>query len=153
MNRRDLISTAGAASATLLATAVVARAEDKASGDHDHQVAGHEHHHPAKYKALSETAAKCVLDGENNMRHCLAMVAMKDTSMAECLKLTYDTIAACRALEALAAVNSPYTGAIAKVVDQVCTACKKECDKFPQYEECRAMSEACNACAAECRKV
>ena len=146
MNRRDLISTAGAASATLLATTMMARAEEKASADHDH-------HHPAKYKALSETAAKCVLDGENNMRHCLAMVAMKDTSMAECLKLTYDTIAACRALESLAAVNSPYTGAIAKVVDQVCTACKKECDKFSQYEECRAMSEACSACATECRKV
>ena len=146
MNRRDLMSTAGAASATLLATAMMARAEEKNASEHAH-------HHPAKYKALSETAAKCVLDGENNVRHCIAMVAMKDTSMAECLKLTFDTIAACRALESLAAVNSPYTGAIAKVVDEVCMACKKECDKFLQYEECRAMSESCNACAVECRKV
>ena len=146
MNRRDLMSTAGAASATLLATAMMAHAEEKNASEHAH-------HHPAKYKALSETAAKCVLDGENNVRHCIAMVAMKDTSMAECLKLTFDTIAACRALESLAATNSPFTGPMAKVVDEVCMACKKECDKFLQYEECRAMSESCNACAVECRKV
>ena len=150
MNRRDLISTAGAASAALLAGAMTARAED----EHAHHAgADHAHHHPAKYKALTDAAAKCALDGENNMRHCLEMVAMNDTSMAQCLKLTHDTIAACRALESLSAVNSPFTPAIAKVVEQICSACKKECDKFLQYEECKAMADACKTCAEECRKV
>ena len=94
-----------------------------------------------------------MLDGENNVRHCLAMVAMNDTSMAECLKLTNETIAACRALESLSAVNSQFTPALAKIVDQICIACKKECDKFLQYEECKAMSKSCQKCADECRKV
>lgn len=146
MNRRDLISSAGVVSTAFLAGAMQAHAESKGH-------AGHEHHHPAKFKSLSESASKCALDGENNVRHCLEMVAMNDTSMAECLKLTYQTIAACRALETLAAVNSTYTPALAKIVEQVCTACKKECDKFLQYEECKAMSEACQNCADECRKV
>ena len=150
MNRRDLISTASLASATLLAKAIAARAEDEHS---HHEGSAHSHHHPAKYKALTEAAAKCVLDGENNMRHCLEMVAMNDTSMAQCLKLTHETIAACRGLESLAAVNSSFTQATAKIVDQICSACKKECDKFLQYEECRAMAEACRKCAEECARV
>ena len=54
MNRRDLISTAGVASAAMLAGAMAARAED----EHAHHAgADHAHHHPAKYKSLTEAAA------------------------------------------------------------------------------------------------
>ena len=52
----------------------------------------------------------------------------------------------------LAAVNSPFTPAMAKTVADVCMACKKECDKFPQYVECTDCGTACKACAEECRK-
>lgn len=145
MNRRDLISTAGVASAAVFAGVMAARAEDKPHAENAHN-------HPAKYGALSASASKCVLDGENNVRHCLGMIAMNDTSMALCLKQTYETIATCRALESLAALNSSFTPTMAKVVEQVCEACKKECDKFLQYEECKAMAESCKACADACRK-
>ncbi len=153
MERRDFITTIGAASAALFGMMQSARAEDKAGSGHEgHHAAAQEHVHPAKYKALTDAAAKCVVDGENNLRHCFEMVAMKDTTMAECIKLTHDTIAACRALESLAAVNSPFTPAMAKVVEQVCSACKKECDKFLQFAECKAMAESCDACSEQCRK-
>ena len=56
------------------------------------------------------------------------------------------------ALETLSAVNSPFTPALAKTVADVCMACKKECDRFPQYVECSDCGAACKACADECRK-
>jgi Cys-rich four helix bundle protein (predicted Tat secretion target) len=143
MERREFISTLGAAATVL--TASSAFAEDAATHAN--------HSHPLKYKALAESASKCVLDGNNNLRHCYGMVSMNDTSMAECIKLTHDTIAACSALESLAAVNSPSTPAMAKVVEAICLACKKECDKFPQYSECVAMGASCKTCAEECHKI
>jgi Cys-rich four helix bundle protein (predicted Tat secretion target) len=94
MERRDFIATLGAVAA--VASVSSARAEDKKPA----------HHHPAKYKALTDAAAKCVLDGNNCLRHCFGMLSMNDTSMAECTKATFDTIAACAALESLASVNS-----------------------------------------------
>ena len=80
------------------------------------------------------------------------MLSMNDSSMADCTKASYDLVAACGALESMAAVNSPFTPAMAKTVADVCMACKKECDKFPQYVECTDCGTACKACAEECRK-
>jgi Cys-rich four helix bundle protein (predicted Tat secretion target) len=142
MERREFITTLGAAAAVISASSAFAEEGGKAV-----------HHHPPKYKALSETAAKCVADGNNCLRHCFGMLSMNDTSMAECTKASFDVIAACGALETLASVNSTYTPALAKVVEEACLACKKECDKFPQYSECVDMGASCKACAAECKKI
>ncbi|WP_424360806.1 four-helix bundle copper-binding protein [Methylocystis parvus] len=141
MERRDFIATLGAVAAA--ASVSSAFAEEK-------KVA---HHHPAQYKGLSDAAAKCVLEGSNCLRHCFGMLSMGDSSMAECTKATYDTIAACAALESLSATNSTFTPAMAKTVATICEACKKECDKFPDVAECNAMGAACKACADECHKV
>lgn len=81
------------------------------------------------------------------------MLSMDDTSMADCTKASYDVIAACGALEVLASTNSPHAPAFAKAVAEVCEACKKECDKFPQYSECVAMGASCKTCAEECHKI
>jgi Cys-rich four helix bundle protein (predicted Tat secretion target) len=143
MQRREFVTTLGA----IAAVAGVAPAFAAESTDHA------KHAHPALYKALSQAASKCVASGEDCMRHNFGMLSMNDTSMADCTKATYDTIAACRALITLASVNSPFTAKLAKVVEEVCAACKKECDKFPQYPECVDMGEACKACADECKKV
>lgn len=142
MERRDFIATLGAVAAA--ASVSSAFAEDQKPIPH---------YHPAKYKALSDAAAKCVLDGNNCLRHCFGMLSMNDTSMAECTKATFDTIAACGALESLSSVNSAFTPAMAKTVAAICESCKKECDKFPDVAECSAMGAACKACAEECHKV
>ena len=60
--------------------------------------------------------------------------------------------AACGALRTLAAVNSPHVPALAKVVEQMCADCQKECEKFPNVAECNACGVACKTCAEECRK-
>jgi Cys-rich four helix bundle protein (predicted Tat secretion target) len=143
MERREFMTTLGAATAIISASS--AFAEEAGKPVH--------HMHPPKYKAVSETAAKCVADGNNCLRHCFGMLSMNDTSMAECTKASFDVIAACGALETLASVNSTYTPALAKVVEEACLACKKECDKFPQYSECVDMGASCKACAEECKKI
>jgi Cys-rich four helix bundle protein (predicted Tat secretion target) len=145
MERRDFITTLGAAAAVLTASSAFATEAGNAGPA--------AHMHPPKYKALSDAAAKCALEGNNCLRHCFGMLSMNDASMAECTKLTFDTIAACSALESLASVNSSATAAMAKVVADICLSCKKECDKFPQYVECVDMGAACKACAEECHKI
>lgn len=142
MERRDFIATLGAVAAAASVSSAFAEAQKPVP-----------HHHPAKYKALSDAAAKCVLDGNNCLRHCFGMLSMNDTSMAECTKATFDTIAACGALESLSSVNSDFTPAMAKTVAAICEACKKECDKFPDVAECNAMGAACKSCAEECHKI
>jgi Cys-rich four helix bundle protein (predicted Tat secretion target) len=143
MERREFIATLGAVAVAASATSAFAEEGGKAVV----------HHHPPKYKGLSDAAAKCVLDGNNCLRHCFGMLTMNDSSMAECTKASFDVIAACGALETLASVNSTYTPALAKVVAEACLACKKECDKFPQYSECVDMGASCKACADECHKI
>ena len=109
--------------------------------------------HPAKYKALEDAAGHCVATGEDCLRHCFGMLAMKDTSMAGCTESVYELIAACRALRTLAAVNSAHLPIFAKAVEQVCVNCQKECEKFPQIAECKECGESCKNCAEECRKL
>src|SRR6266403_5624619 len=90
-----------------------------------------------------------------SQRHAgwIAMFSMKDTSMAACANAAFQLVAACAALNTLAAVNSEHTGHLAKTVEMICNDCKKECDKFPKITECKDCSDACKACADECQKV
>lgn len=145
MERREFVAAVGAAAAL---SATRALAEDRTANPH----AGHMMHGP-KYQALMKTSADCVSTGNECLRHCFGMLSMNDTSMAGCTRAAYDLVAACAALETLAAVNSPFTQTLAKAVGEVCVACKKECDRFPQNTECNACGDACRACAEECRKV
>src|SRR5919197_1482558 len=82
-------------------------------------VTGMEEMHPPKYKALEDTAAKCVVTGNDCLRHCYGMFKMKDTSMADCADAAYQLVAACAALNTLAAVNSEHTGHLANTVEMI----------------------------------
>lgn len=146
MERRQFVTAFGAATAAVAVPKAFAQAPEQG-------LAPGQHMHPPKYKALMETSAKCVSTGNECLRHCFGMLSMKDTSMADCTKAVFDLVAACNALEAMAAVNSPFTPPLAKTVGDVCDACKKECDKFPKVVECKECGDACKACADECRKI
>jgi len=145
MERREFVAAVGAAAAL---SATRALAEDQITNPH----AEHMMHGP-KFHALMKTSAECVSTGNECLRHCFGMLSMNDTSMVGCTKAAYDLVSACAALESMAAVNSPLTPTLAKAVGDVCMACKKECDRFPQISECKACGESCKACAEECRKV
>jgi Cys-rich four helix bundle protein (predicted Tat secretion target) len=145
MERREFLSAVSAVAAMGATSAAFAEEAKK--------TAAHAHHHPPQFKGVSDASTKCVDAGNNCLRHCFGMLSMGDSSMAACTQATYDTIAACNALGSLAATNSSFTPAFAKVVANVCEACKKECDKFPDVAECVAMGAACKACAEECHKI
>jgi Cys-rich four helix bundle protein (predicted Tat secretion target) len=141
MERRDFIAAAAATAAIGVASQAMA------------QGAGSTSMHPPKYKALEESSARCVATGEDCLRHCLGMLSMKDTSMAGCTDSAYQLVAACGALHTLAAVNSTHIPAFAKAVADICVACQRECEKFPDIAECKACGAACKTCAEECHKV
>lgn len=140
MKRRDLIAAVGGLA--------IAGSLTKASAQSKAEM------HPPKYKHLEETSGQCVATGEDCLRHCLAMWSMKDSSMADCANSVIQLVAACRALQTLASLNSPFTVAFAKDAGAVCLACEKECRKFyDKYDVCKACGDACLACAADCRKI
>lgn len=141
MDRREFIAAAGTAAAVASTSQAFA------------QMAAEEPQmHLPKYKSLEEAAAHCVATGNDCLRHCLGMYKMKDTSMADCADAAFQLVAACAALNSLAAVNSVHTGHLAKVVEMVCNDCKKECDKFPKVAVCKTCGDSCKTCAEECRK-
>jgi Cys-rich four helix bundle protein (predicted Tat secretion target) len=141
MERRELIAAVGAAAAVASASQAFAQGAAGVSM------------HPPKYKALEESSSRCVATGNDCLRHCLGMLAMKDVSMSGCTDSVYQLVAACGALHTLAAVNSTHVPVFAKAVGTICTACQNECEKFPNVAECKACGAACKACAEECRKV
>ncbi|HXW73066.1 MAG TPA: four-helix bundle copper-binding protein [Methylocella sp.] len=141
MDRREFLAVAGVA-ATVGSTAQAFAQMAAEEGEM----------HAPKFKALEESAGHCVGTGKDCLRHCLGMYAMKDTSMASCAEAAYQLVAACGALQTLAAVNSEHTGHFAKVVAMICRDCQKECEKFPKIDVCKTCGESCKACAAECDK-
>lgn len=140
MQRREFIAAVGTAAALAGTSQAFAQVE---TGDM----------HPPKYTALEKTALHCVGTGNDCLRHCFSMFMMKDTSMAECADSVFQLVSTCNSLAALAAINSVHTGHLAKVVEMVCNDCKKQCDKFPKIDVCKACGESCQKCAEECRKI
>jgi len=120
MDRREFIAAAGTVAVAASASQAFAQTGEEPDM------------HPPKFKALEESAGHCVATGKDCLRHCLAMYKMKDTSMSDCADSAYQLVAACAALQTLAAVNSEHTGHFAKVVAMICRDCQKECEKFPK---------------------
>lgn len=159
MERRDFVGALGAVAGLVSGAAVRAQAADHDHGrahgqdhGHDHGSASGHSDHPAPFAALKEASARCVSTGNDCLGHCFGMLSIKDTTMAACMRATYDLVHACTALETLAAVNSPHTRAMARAVADICAACETECAKFPEIAACRSCREACRTCTAECRK-
>ncbi|MGD9539852.1 four-helix bundle copper-binding protein [Methylocystis sp.] len=148
MQRREFIAVGSAAAVATATQAFATQAFAETAGG-----AKMEDMHPALYKPLEKATIDCVSTGNDCLRHCLGMFAMKDTSMAECADASMQLVAACNALATLAAINSSHVPALAKVVATICEDCKKQCDKFPKIAECVACGKACQECADECRKV
>jgi Cys-rich four helix bundle protein (predicted Tat secretion target) len=139
MERREFLTAVGAIAAVASASPAFAEAA--------HSM------HPAKYKALEEASLHCVATANACLRHCFGMMAMKDDSMTGCVGPAYEVIAACNALASLAGVNAKQTPAFAKATAEICIACQKQCEKFPETAECKACAESCKACAEACAKI
>ncbi len=146
MERREFIASMGIAAALASASQAFAETADAPA------MAMHSMH-PAKYKALQDDCGHCVATANDCLRHCIGMLAMQDFSMTGCINTAYQVVAACGALQALAAVNSPQVPAFAKATAEICAACQKQCEKYPDVAECKACADSCKACSAECQKI
>ncbi len=143
MERREALKTAGTLLAGALSTAAWA--------------AEHQHHHHGggpKYAGLIAATADCGKAGEVCLAHCLVLLGDGDKEMAACSKSVNQMLAICGALGKLAAQESKYTAAMAKVAADVCADCEKECRKHDKkHAECKACGDACAACLKECKKL
>jgi Cys-rich four helix bundle protein (predicted Tat secretion target) len=145
MNRRDSLIGAGA----ILAVMAQARAEEM---DHQHM---HEHMHGGDnpLKALALASADCVTKSELCLAHCMQLLTHGDTSLSACARSVSQTQVLCAALGSLAAQQSTFTPALAKVTMDACKACESECRKHTEHPECLACADSCAACIKECLRI
>ncbi|MCB1929502.1 MAG: four-helix bundle copper-binding protein [Rhodocyclaceae bacterium] len=117
-------------------------------------LAQHEHHHAASpaRDALVDAAGACVARGEACLAHCLVLMGDGDTTIAACSRSVNETIAACSALQKLAAQKSSHAPKMAALTEEICRACEDECRKHEdKHAECKACAEACADCAKACK--
>lgn len=146
MNRRDILTAAGAAMAGVLVSPAFA-ADDHAHHGHDHAAAN-------PHAKLAETALDCVKTGDACLAHCFQSFQAGDLTLAACAQKVDELLAVCRALAKLAANGSPQLAAYAKVAQLVCRDCEKECRKHAdKHATCKACAESCAACAEQCGKL
>jgi len=157
MLRRDVIAGLGLGGVVILAGNAGAQTGGTAHsghGDHVGSDAAAAAAASGRYAKLAESAGHCVAVGEPCLTHCLNLLATGDTGIAGCAKQVRQLIASCQALHELAAAESGYVPAFAKVVEMVCKDCEAECRKHEAHHAiCRACAEACKSCAEECGRV
>jgi Cys-rich four helix bundle protein (predicted Tat secretion target) len=143
MNKREWMS-----QSAVLALAAVA---GKASAQEN----PHSHHHmtgSGLNPALIAAASDCAIKGQICLSHCLDLLAGGEKEMLGCGKAVSETIAVCNALQALAIQGARSLKAMAKLAEDTCLACEKECRKHEdKHKECKDCAESCVACAKECK--
>lgn len=138
-------------SLTMLAAAAMAgSAVAETSADHEHM-----HHHGVnRHQALIDSAGNCMNAGEVCLAHCITLLGEGDKSMAECATNVNQMLSICRAVHDLAAQQSPYLPAMAKIAQDSCKACQDACKVHAdKHQECKDCMDACEACAKECAKI
>ena len=144
MKRREAIVGTGAFLMAAIGTAAMAQGKDAA---HDHS-----NMHGSANGALIAAAAECVVKGQECLAHCLVLLADGDKAMGSCAKGVNQMLAACGALQNLAAQQSTLTPAMAKVALEACQLCEKECRKHEkEHAECKACMESCLNCIKQCK--
>jgi Cys-rich four helix bundle protein (predicted Tat secretion target) len=131
MNRREMLTIAGAAAALVAARADAAPPVAKVDT-----------------AALTTAANSCAAAAEACLRHCIAMLSSGNASMAGCAKAVADLGPAARALAEIAPGGSAHVAALASVVGQIAKDCKAECDKHLAMAPCKACSDSCGALIA-----
>jgi Cys-rich four helix bundle protein (predicted Tat secretion target) len=154
MNRRDVLDLG--LSAGLLSIGVAAAAESPAAGTQDMHEMSKMHSHLAadsQYADLIAATSRCITTGDSCLSHCLTLLGQGDKDLAACAKTVRDTIAACTALQQLAASGSSHVKALATVVSAICADCETECRKHERHPVCKECEKACHDCKTLCDKV
>jgi len=139
LDRRTLLSGAGAIGAALASSAVLANHHE------GHDSHAHEHHAFTGGDLLA-AASDCSNKGRRCLAHCITTFQRGDTSLADCAKKVNEMISLCDAFAQQVAMESPYVDGLAKVCSDACRDCEKECRKHAEkHAECRDGADACAA--------
>lgn len=118
------------------------------------QARDHGPHGTGAYGALATSAGHCVASGQTCVAHCVEQLAAGNKDLAQCAQSVLEMMAACTTLQQLANLNSPHVPRMAKVVQDICSACAEECRKHAaKHVVCKECGDSCVACAKECAKV
>ena len=152
MDRRELLLGVAAMAAA------VTTGRAFAAGEHDHMDMKmdmqHDHEHKStRNQKLISAASDCVMKAQICLQHCLVSMGKGDKELAACAQSASQVEAICAALQNMAAAESKFLPALAKVAMDVCKDCEDECKKFDKHPECKACGEACTACAKECKAI
>ncbi|MCC7279974.1 MAG: four-helix bundle copper-binding protein [Chromatiaceae bacterium] len=136
---------------TMLAAAAMAgsaSAETPLDQEHMH------HHGKSNNQALIDSTGNCMNTGEVCLAHCILLLGEGDKSMAECATNVNQMLSICRALHDLAAQQSPYLPAMARIALDTCKACQDACKQHAdKHQECKDCMNAGEVCAKECAKI
>ena len=141
-SRRDILLGATAVAATLATETAFSATE-------------HKHvHHKNKHTEIIDAALDCLKTGQACNDHCIELIKMGDTTIAECMDVLTESLAMCNALAQMASYQSEHLPALAKVCISVCEDCEKECRKHEdKHAECKACADSCNECIDACKKI
>lgn len=137
MNRREALAITAALAAAVTTTATAA---------------DHSHHHGAANAPLLDATAQCMAKGEACLAHCLVLLGQGDKAMGECATAVNQMLAACTALNKLAAQGSRLVKSMAGVAREACSECEAACRKHAEkHAECKACLDACVECGKQCK--
>jgi Cys-rich four helix bundle protein (predicted Tat secretion target) len=101
---------------------------------------------------LVDELGRCAETGNVCLQHCLAHLGKGETALAECAVAVRDMLAVCNAVGVLAAAESRYLKASARLCLDVCEGCENACRPHRDHHpECRACGDACAAVIAKLR--
>jgi len=106
----------------------------------------------AELAELAGAAALGATAAQEFLRYVEPRLAVRDTTLADCVGSGAEMLAACDALAALAASDASFAYGFARTAADLCAASRKDCEKFPKIAECAALAGAAAACEAACRK-
>jgi Cys-rich four helix bundle protein (predicted Tat secretion target) len=136
MNRRELL---GASVATLGGAALLASTRATAAAARGSNA------------DLVDTTSHCLKVGLECAAHCDEMLGMGNKDMAACRASVTDMLAACEALQRLAARGSKHTKAFAKNCAAICADCAKACEPHAKtMDVCKTCMDACKECEKAC---
>ena len=141
MDRREMVLGTMMAGASVMATQKVL-----ASGSMKHSKGKHMH--------LRKTTAECIETGQSCRTHCIKLLSKGQKNMGECLEAVEEMLATVEATQKLAALDSSFLKAQAKICLDVCKACEEVCKKHAHHhKECAECATACKEWAEACKKV
>lgn len=91
--------------------------------------------------------AKCASACEECLDACLDEDNME--MLADCMRSDRDCAKICQVAASYVASNSPFTGSVLTLCEEICISCSEACEKH-EHLHCQTCAKACRECAEAC---